>query len=92
MCCKMTCCCMLVMGELLSLQGAFSVAAKAKVPVVPVTLLGTGKLMPNGQEGRMYGGRVRMIVHPPIQPGSADDMMAAARQAIASPLPPGAVA
>jgi 1-acyl-sn-glycerol-3-phosphate acyltransferase len=68
------------------------VAAKAKVPVVPVTLLGTGKLMPNGQEGKMYGGSVRMVVHPPVAPGNADDMMAAARQAIASSLPPGAVA
>ncbi len=30
-------------------QGAFSVASKAKVPIVPVTLIGTGHLMPNGQ-------------------------------------------
>ncbi len=74
------------------MQGAFSVAAKAKVPVVPVTLLGTGKLMPNGQESKMYGGSVRMVVHPPITPGNPDEMMAATRQAIVSSLPPGAVA
>lgn len=73
-------------------QGAFSVAAKAKVPVVPVTLVGTGALMPNGQEGRMYGGRVRMVVHPPIPPGTPDAMMEAARQQIASCLPPAMVA
>lgn len=73
-------------------QGAFSVASKAKVPIVPVTLLGTGHLMPNGQEGRMYNGRVRMIVHPPIAPGSPDATMEEARRQIASALPAWAVA
>ena len=49
-------------------QGAFSVAAKAGVPVVPITLIGTGALMPNGQEGRLYpGDGVRIIVHPKVQ-------------------------
>ena len=76
----------------LAMQGAFSVAAKAGVPVVPVTLEGTGRLMPNGQEGRMYGGPVRMVVHKPIQPGKPDEMMAQARQNIASCLPASTVA
>ena len=50
------------------LQGAFSVAVKTGSPVVPITLVGTGKLMPNGQESRLYGGRgVKIIVHPRIQ-------------------------
>ena len=75
-----------------SAQGAFSVAAKAKVPIVPVTLVGTGKLMPNGQEGRMYSGPVRMIVHKPIQPGKPDEMMREAQQEIASCLSASAVA
>ena len=49
------------------LQGAFSVAVKAKVPVVPITLIGTGALMPNGQEGKLYAGEgVRIVVHPPV--------------------------
>ncbi|CAL8469963.1 g9505 [Coccomyxa elongata] len=73
-------------------KGAFSVASKAKVPIVPVTLLGTGHLMPNGQEGRMYNGRVKMIVHPPIGPGNPDDTMEEARRQIASGLPAWAVA
>ena len=73
-------------------QGAFSVAAKAGVPIVPVTLVGTGKLMPNGQEGRMYGSPVRMVIHKPIQPGKPDEMMTQARQEIASCLPASAVA
>ena len=74
------------------LQGAFSVAAKAKVPVVPVTLIGTGALMPNGQESRMYNGSVRMVVHPPIPPSTPDAMMEATRSQIASCLPPSMVA
>ncbi len=70
-------------------QGAFSIAAKAGVPVVPVTLVGTGRLMPNGQEARLFGGRARVIVHPAIQPSKdAGAMAAAARDAIASALPP----
>ena len=67
-------------------------ASKAKVPIVPVTLLGTGHLMPNGQEGKMYNGRVKMIVHPPIAPGNADETMEEARRLIASGLPASAVA
>ena len=51
------------------LQGAFSVAVKAGVPIVPITLIGTGKLMPNGQEGKLYSGdSVRIIVHPQVPP------------------------
>ena len=67
-------------------------ASKAKVPVVPVTLVGTGKLMPNGQEGRMYSGPVKMIVHHAVQPGKPEEMMDAARKSIASGLPASAAA
>lgn len=35
-------------------------AAKAKVPVVPVTLVNTGDLMPNGHEGLLYSGHVKV--------------------------------
>ena len=35
-------------------KGAFSVAVKAGAPVVPVTLVGTGALLPNGREGELY--------------------------------------
>lgn len=73
------------------LQGAFSIAAKSKVPVVPVTLIGTGKLMPNGKEYMVYNGSVTMIVHPPVQPKKADEMLRETRDAIASRLPAAAV-
>lgn len=48
-------------------KGAFSVAAKAKVPVVPITLIGTGKLMPSGMEGILNSGDVKVIIHKPIE-------------------------
>ncbi|GJP53347.1 hypothetical protein CLOM_g12506 [Closterium sp. NIES-68] len=34
-------------------KGAFSIAAKAGVPVVPITLIGTGALMPSGLESTL---------------------------------------
>ena len=69
-------------------QGAFSIAAKAGVPVVPVTLVGTGRLMPNGKESRLYAGGARLVVHPRIPPSrDAGAMAAAARQVIAEALP-----
>ena len=74
------------------MQGAFSVAAKAKVPVVPITLVGTGALMPNREESKLFSGRAKIIVHPAIPPGNADEMMVQARRVIASPLPSWAVA
>eukprot|EP00877_Chromochloris_zofingiensis_P010183 jgi/Chrzof1/5418/Cz16g02090.t1 len=71
-------------------KGAFSVAVKAGVPIVPITLVGTGDVMPNGQEGQMYPGQVNIIVHPPIQTTGqdADQVCEAARKQIASSLPP----
>ena len=69
-------------------QGAFSIAAKAGVPVVPVTLVGTGRMMPNGKESRLYAGGARVVVHPRIPPSKdADAMTAAARKVIAEALP-----
>eukprot|EP00887_Chlorella_sp_A99_P003758 scaffold7.g3758.t1 len=73
-------------------KGAFSVAAKAKVPVVPVTLVGTGNLMPNAREYLLFPGRVKVVVHPPIAPGDAGAMAERARAQIASSLPPELVA
>jgi 1-acyl-sn-glycerol-3-phosphate acyltransferase len=69
------------------LQGAFSVAAKAKVPVVPITLVGTGEMMPSGKENCLYSGSAKVTVHKPIPPGNADDMMLEARKLIAADLP-----
>eukprot|EP00236_Picocystis_salinarum_P004282 CAMPEP_0183824034 /NCGR_PEP_ID=MMETSP0807_2-20130328/369_1 /TAXON_ID=88271 /ORGANISM="Picocystis salinarum, Strain CCMP1897" /LENGTH=320 /DNA_ID=CAMNT_0026068945 /DNA_START=105 /DNA_END=1067 /DNA_ORIENTATION=+ len=68
-------------------KGAFSVAKKAKVPVVPITLVGTGRLMPNGKEGVLRKGSVKMIVHPSIDPNKdADEMCKEAQEVIISSL------
>ncbi|KAK3236809.1 hypothetical protein CYMTET_53070 [Cymbomonas tetramitiformis] len=55
-------------------KGAFSVAAKAKVPVVPITLVGTGKLMGNGNEGSLRSGKVKIVIHPPVSGTNANEM------------------
>lgn len=75
-------------------QGAFSVAQKANVAVIPITLIGTGRLMPNGEEGHLYwGSGVKIVVHPRIEPGTkADKSMDEARSAIASRIAPELVA
>lgn len=73
-------------------KGAFSVAAKAKVPVVPITLKGTGDLMPNKKEYLLYPGKVEVVIHSPIPPSDADTMMKASYDVIASELPPELVA
>ena len=73
------------------LQGAFSVAAKAGVPVVPITLLGTGKMMPNKKENLLFNGSVRIIVHPRVEPRKADEMLTETRDKIMSKLPPSLV-
>ena len=63
-------------------------AAKAGVPIVPITILGTGNMMPNKQEFKLFPGAARIIVHPRIQPGSADAMLDEAFQRVAGSLPP----
>ncbi|XP_038723350.1 1-acyl-sn-glycerol-3-phosphate acyltransferase LPAT1, chloroplastic isoform X3 [Tripterygium wilfordii] len=48
-------------------KGAFSVAAKTGVPIVPMTLIGTGKIMPTGMESIVNQGSVKVVIHKPIQ-------------------------
>ncbi|KAG2434449.1 hypothetical protein HYH02_012279 [Chlamydomonas schloesseri] len=70
-------------------KGAFSVAAKAGVEVVPITLLGTGALMPSGKESQLRPGQVTIVVHKPLPASKdADKLCDAARVAVASSLPP----
>jgi len=38
----------------------------AKAIVVPITILGSGDVMPSGHEGELYGGKIKIIVHPAI--------------------------
>ncbi|GAX80248.1 hypothetical protein CEUSTIGMA_g7686.t1 [Chlamydomonas eustigma] len=70
-------------------KGAFSVAVKAGVDVIPITLLGTGAMMPAGAEGVLRPGRVKIVVHPPIPTvgRDADEVCNEARSIIAQSLP-----
>ncbi|KAG0488553.1 hypothetical protein HPP92_007364 [Vanilla planifolia] len=43
-------------------KGAFSVAAKTEAPVVLITILGTGQLMPAGMEGILRSGSVKVVI------------------------------
>jgi 1-acyl-sn-glycerol-3-phosphate acyltransferase len=67
-------------------KGAFSIAAKTKVPVVPITLIGTGRIMPAGREGIVNLGSVKVVIHKPIDGNDADMLCKEARNKIASAL------
>ncbi|KAL5100961.1 hypothetical protein RYX36_005288 [Vicia faba] len=67
-------------------KGAFSIAAKTKVPVVPITLIGTGQIMPAGREGIVNTGFVKVVIHKPIDGNDADMLCKEARNKIASVL------
>ncbi|KAI3446741.1 hypothetical protein Pfo_003406 [Paulownia fortunei] len=64
-------------------KGAFSVAAKTGVPVVPITLSGTGEIMPPGMEGRLNPGSVKIIIHPSVVGNNPDALCQEARNVIA---------
>ncbi|GAV83210.1 Acyltransferase domain-containing protein [Cephalotus follicularis] len=64
-------------------KGAFSIAAKARVPVIPMTLIGTGKIMPAGMEGILNMGSVKVIIHKPIEGSDPEVMCNEARNKIA---------
>ena len=78
-------------GRLLPFKkGPFFLAMASGVAVVPVTLIGTGKLLPKGGL-RLRKGVVDVVVHPPIDAGAypnRDALQEAVRAAIASALPP----
>ncbi|GMY35617.1 1-acyl-sn-glycerol-3-phosphate acyltransferase 1, chloroplastic-like [Fagus crenata] len=67
-------------------KGAFSVAAKTKVPVVPITLNGTGKIMPSGMEGILNLGSVKVVIHKPIEGSDPEVLCNEARNTIADEL------
>ena len=48
-------------------KGAFSVAAKEKALVVPITLVGTSERMRNGKEWMLRAGGIKVVVHKPIR-------------------------
>lgn len=82
-------------GKLIEFKaGAFSMARRAGRAVVPVTVLGTGRMMPSGREYCVYrsGAGVRIVVHPPIPAEKVkslgdDEISKLSRAAIASALP-----
>ncbi|KAK9724406.1 hypothetical protein RND81_05G070100 [Saponaria officinalis] len=67
-------------------KGAFSVAAKTEVPVVPMTIMGTGSIMPSGKEGFLNPGSVKVVIHPFFRGKDAQVLCDQARDIIADTL------
>lgn len=67
-------------------KGAFSIAAKTGVPVVPITLMGTGKIMPSGMEGTVNMGMVKVVIHEPVKGDDADLLCTQVRNMISDEL------
>lgn len=79
-------------GQLLPFKrGGFRLAEQAGVPIVPVTINGSGVLMKRG-DWRLKRGEVEVVVGDAIPPGDADDrsrgQMHRVREAIGSGLAP----
>ena len=51
-------------------RGGFLLALRAGVPVVPVTINGSGKVNPAGRY-RIYPGNITITLHPPLIPSSS---------------------
>lgn len=77
-------------GRLLDFkQGAFVIAIRSGMPIVPVTCVGTRRLMPRGSRLTVLAGPVDVHVHAPIPTTSLRDedrpaLMARVREAILS--------
>ena len=78
-------------GKLLPFKkGPFYLARECRVPVVPVTMVGTHEIMPKTRFG-IKPGTATVIFHDPIEPenfGSRDELMDKVRIVIDSGLPP----
>lgn len=73
-------------------RGGFMLAQRAGVPVVPMTINGSGRINPAGRT-RIYPGNITITLHPPILPASAasrseaeSSLMAQVHTAISSSL------
>jgi 1-acyl-sn-glycerol-3-phosphate acyltransferase len=77
-------------GQLLPFKkGPFFLAMQTGVPVVPVTILGTGAMLGKGSN-RLYPGIAHVHFHAPIDPRqfrSREELLEAVRAVIASALP-----
>jgi 1-acyl-sn-glycerol-3-phosphate acyltransferase len=70
-------------------KGPFFLAMSTGAPVVPVSIHGTETMMKKGSL-KIFPGTAHVVFHPPLDPrtfASRDDLMAAARESIASALP-----
>ena len=56
------------------------------MPVVPIVLIGTGKIMPPGMEGIVNPGSVKVVIHKPIEGNDAEVLCNEARNIIADVL------
>jgi len=73
-------------------RGGFMLAQRAGVPVVPITINGSGKINPAGR-ARLYAGNITMTLHPPVLPSpeasrseAESSLMAQVHAAISSSL------
>jgi 1-acyl-sn-glycerol-3-phosphate acyltransferase len=68
-------------------RGAFNIAVRAGVPVVPLTINGSRRVLPKDSY-RITGGPITLIIHQPIEPPAENgksselELMQAARQVI----------
>ena len=73
-------------GELLPFKsGAFILSSELNLPVLPVSIIGTAKILPPDTL-KLYPGRVTMIIHPPMHlddfTGNIEDFKKATRDII----------
>lgn len=47
-------------------RGGFILAIRAKIPIVPITIIGTGKVMQRGTR-KVYPGNIKIIIDKPIE-------------------------
>ena len=73
-------------------KGAFRVATSQKLPILPVTIIGTRDIQ-KPKSMMIFPGKVRMVIHPAIEVGDGEhagdirELMTQTRAAIASALP-----
>lgn len=56
------------------------------MPVVPITLVGTGSIMPAGFEGILNKGYVKVVIHEPVIGSDPEALCNQARNVIADAL------